>query len=183
MATLKVTNKGAGHKAFKIRGGWFTVASGDSATIENARELTDERIEALGRENVKVVQTIEDPATEAKAPTPDAAQITKVPAQDATSQTVGEGKGTPIKAATVALPVVPTAASLGAPTGGPPTPATTGTAPAYSLKEMAPGWWGITDASGVQVTKNFRQSEVSAFDKMSDADKATFVAANGKPAV
>jgi hypothetical protein len=87
MAKLTVTNKSHNDKAFKVRGGFYVVASGaKNVEIEKARELTEERIESLDAEGVKVTQSAED---EAGAPAPDAAEIVKVPAQGANTQQVG----------------------------------------------------------------------------------------------
>lgn len=88
MAKLTVTNTGHTDRAFKVRGGFHVVASGaKSVEIEHARELTDERIESLKAEGVKVTQVVED---KDDAPAPDAAKIVKVPAQGANTQQVGD---------------------------------------------------------------------------------------------
>ncbi len=52
-----------------------------------------------------------------------------------------------------------------------------GNASAYTVTEKGAGWLVITQ-DGKEVTKGLRKDAVEGFDKLSDAEKAAFVAAN-----
>lgn len=55
MAELNVKNGSYIAKAFKVKGGHHVVPAGKSATVKDARALTEEQINALERDGVKVM--------------------------------------------------------------------------------------------------------------------------------
>jgi hypothetical protein len=54
MAELNVKNGSHVDKAFKVKGGHHVVPAGKADTVRDARELTEEQIDALARDSVKV---------------------------------------------------------------------------------------------------------------------------------
>lgn len=56
MKTYSVKNGSALDKAFKVRGGFTVVPAGKEADVTDARELTEQQIDAHAREGVKVIE-------------------------------------------------------------------------------------------------------------------------------
>lgn len=68
MTAYLVKNSGFLGKAFKVRGGFQVVAAGQEAEVETARPLTEQQLDALARDSVKVT---EKRAEKAKAEAPE----------------------------------------------------------------------------------------------------------------
>lgn len=55
-ATYTIKNAGSVDKAFKVRGGHAIVPAGKEREVTTARALTDDQIDAFGREGVKITK-------------------------------------------------------------------------------------------------------------------------------
>lgn len=47
--------------------------------------------------------------------------------------------------------------------------------PPFVAKEKSKGWWAITDADGNEIGKSIREADATAFNAMSDEDKAEYL--------